>query len=48
VLISREGEVMAGSTAIDQATTPTTVTTDIDSETRPQGAAADQGADEVK
>jgi hypothetical protein len=40
--------LMAGSTAIDQATTPTTVTNDFDGDTRPQGPAPDQGADEVR
>lgn len=38
----------AGSMAIDKATTPTTVTDDIDGDPRPQGAAPDQGADELR
>lgn len=36
------------SSAIDQGTTATTITNDIDGETRPKGAGADQGADEVR
>jgi hypothetical protein len=36
-----------GSTAIDQATTPSTLAVDIDGDPRPQGNARDQGADEV-
>jgi len=37
----------AGSSAIDQATTPTTVTFDVDGDARPQGVAPDIGADET-
>jgi hypothetical protein len=37
----------AGSTAIDQATTATLVTSDFDGDARPQGVAPDRGADEV-
>ena len=36
-----------GSTAIDQATTPSTLAVDIDGDVRPQGSARDQGADEA-
>jgi hypothetical protein len=36
-----------GSSAIDQATTPSTLAVDIDDDFRPQGNARDQGADEV-
>jgi Right handed beta helix region len=39
--------IMPGSTAIDQGTTPSTVSVDIDGDHRPQGNAPDQGADEV-
>lgn len=37
-----------GSSAIDQGTTASTVAVDFDGDTRPQGAASDQGADELK
>jgi hypothetical protein len=36
----------AGSSAIDQATTPSNVAIDVDGDVRPQGAQKDQGADE--
>jgi hypothetical protein len=36
-----------GSSAIDQATTPSALAVDIDGDSRPQGNARDQGADEV-
>jgi hypothetical protein len=39
--------IMRGSIAIDQATTPSTLSVDVDGDPRPQGAARDQGADEV-
>lgn len=38
----------AGSTAIDQATTATAIGIDVDGQTRPHGAAPDQGADEYQ
>ena len=37
----------AGSSAIDQAKTPSTITVDADGNPRPQGPASDQGADEL-
>lgn len=39
--------ILRGSSAIDQATTPSTLSTDIDGDLRPQGSARDQGADEI-
>ncbi len=39
--------IQRGSSAIDQATTPSTLAVDFDGEARPQGDARDQGADEV-
>jgi hypothetical protein len=39
--------IQQGSSAIDQATTPSTLAVDIDGDPRPQGNARDQGADEV-
>lgn len=39
--------IQRGSSAIDQATTPSTLAVDFDGEVRPQGDARDQGADEV-
>jgi hypothetical protein len=39
--------LMRGSTAIDQATTSSNLSVDIDGDIRPQGNARDQGADEV-
>ncbi len=39
--------IMRGSTAIDQATTPSNLAVDIDGDARPQGSNRDQGADEV-
>lgn len=41
-------KLMAGSTAIDQATTPVAVDVDNEGDTRPQGAQKDIGADEYK
>jgi hypothetical protein len=38
----------AGSSAIDQGTAASTVAVDFDGDTRPQGPASDQGADELK
>ena len=40
--------LLAGSSAIDQATTQSTVTVDADGDARPQGAQKDIGADEYK
>jgi hypothetical protein len=40
--------LLAGSSAIDQATTASTVTVDIDGDSRPQGGQKDIGADEYK
>jgi hypothetical protein len=40
--------LLRGSTAIDQATTPSNLSVDVDGDTRPQGNARDQGADEVR
>ena len=39
--------IMRGSSAIDQATTPSNLSVDIDGDPRPQGNDRDQGADEV-
>jgi hypothetical protein len=39
--------IQPGSSAIDQATTPSTLAVDFDGDPRPQGNARDQGADEV-
>jgi hypothetical protein len=39
--------IQRGSSAIDQATTPSTLAVDFDGDPRPQGDARDQGADEV-
>jgi hypothetical protein len=36
------------SSAVDQATTATSITVDVDGDHRPQGVANDQGADEFK
>jgi hypothetical protein len=44
----RDYHLKAGSSAIDQATTGSTVTVDAQGDTRPQGPAKDQGADELK
>jgi len=40
--------ILPGSTAIDQATTPSNLSVDIDGDPRTQGSAPDQGADEYK
>jgi len=41
-------KLTAGSSAIDQATTPSTVKIDFEDEARPQGSASDIGADELQ
>jgi hypothetical protein len=39
--------IQRGSSAIDLATTPSTLAVDIDGDSRPQGNGRDRGADEV-
>jgi hypothetical protein len=39
--------IQRGSSAIDQATTPSTLAVDVDGDSRPQGNARDRGADEA-